>query len=231
MSVSYQLTETIALKSNLNTGFRYPTFDELYLSKGIFVGNLDLKPEETFGGDVGAEYKDKYISVLGSYFLYRTKNLIEYLLVSGFQYKPFNYSQALTEGVELSVKVRPLTWLQFYTQWTYQNVVNKEEGSDYFDQIVPGRPHLYGTHGVEIHPWNELTFFSDVSLATDRYLNKANTKKLIDRYEWNAGVKWEIDPSLSAAVETRNLLNRNNIDVRGFPLPGRIYYATLTKAF
>ncbi|MBI4041366.1 MAG: TonB-dependent receptor [Deltaproteobacteria bacterium] len=232
LSSAYALFPSFRLKANLNSGFRSPSFDELFFKRGIFVGNETLSPEKTVGGDLGFEfYRRDQFSLALSYFLYNTKNLIEYLLISGFQYKPFNFRTAVMEGVEIETILNAIPRMTFQGNLTVQNVIDLDQNSEYYGRFIPGRPRWYGTQFAEIQLFKNFKVHSFFHLALQRFTNKSNTKPLLDRYSIDLGSDYQLFKNSSLSFEINNILNRANVDVRGVRIAGRGLYGTLTHVF
>lgn len=231
LSISYNFTNNLASKINLSKGFRYPTFDELYLNRGMFVGNSELKPENSLGGDIGLEYKTRKWRFQISYFLYETTDQIEYLLVSGFQYKPFNFRKTLTEGIEIGSKARTWSFLSFDTSLTFQNVLNRDQDNDFYNRFVPNKPRIYGVQKVEVLSTYKFKVFSELIIAFDRFANRSNSKRVTDRFLTNLGFQYSVTEKALASLEVQNIFDEYNLDIRGFPLPERSFYASASYSF
>lgn len=129
----YLIRETnTKLKSTLGTGFKAPSlynlFDPLY-------GNPDLKPEKSFGYEIGAEqyFIDNRISLGVTYFNTKFDDLISFDFISS---KPVNISKALTSGVELTAEFNFIRNFSFNFEYTYTNA------KDITDGIYPEKSRL-----------------------------------------------------------------------------------------
>ena len=108
LSAGVHFAENTLVSLNLGSGFKAPSFNDLYYPKSAYsYGNPDLKAEtsdsiellvkSTFqpaGNDIDAELS-----------IYRTKidNLIEWQPDENFAYHPININKAKIEGVELTL--------------------------------------------------------------------------------------------------------------------------------
>ncbi len=109
VDVSLQLTPHFTLYASGGTGFRPPTFTELYYYSPANRGNPQLKPERSVDIEAGARFRTK--RTLTSFGLFRRygSNLIDWIFESEGQYwQAKNVLQLTTSGLEVS------------SQWTTQ---------------------------------------------------------------------------------------------------------------
>lgn len=230
LGLLYKFNESLSLRSQFGNGFRYPTFEELYLERGMVVGNKDLKVEETLGGDVGLAWSIPLISSSFSYFQYRSQNLIEYMLVSGFQYKPFNFRSTKTRGVEFDLNLHHET-TTVGSSLTWQEVKDDDMDSEFYAKFIPMKPWFYGRIYADTKFYQTYGLHYELNFARSRFINRSNTKALPNNALNNIGFSYQYSESIKARFDIRNIFNRDNIDTRGFPLPGRSFYLVLEKAF
>src|SRR3546814_8721206 len=96
--------ENYRLTANYATGFKAPTFNDLYYP---FFDKPDLRPEESKGYNLGlARYAQDYSWTLNAYET-RIDDLISY---DSSIFLPNNIHQARIPGVELTVDTTPIGW-------------------------------------------------------------------------------------------------------------------------
>lgn len=242
LSSRYQLLEEVALSGNLGTAFRYPTFEELYQSRGIWTGNPSLRPERSLGWDLGLEWSvNDQVTISCRYFQQHYRDLIEYVLSNGFQYKAFNFESVNSEGIELEASVRLSRGVRWSGGITFQSAVYggerdsggqsapAPEGQAIRDRFVPGRPRAYGHTALGFRIFRDARLQTDLAFAAGRYVNRSNSISIPDRLDWGAAIEVEAMRDLKLGIEVKNILDRENSDVRGFPLTGRSVYASVTK--
>lgn len=117
------------LHGSLGTGVTNPTFFEQFgFIPAFFVGNADLKPERSFGWDVGVEQTllDGQLTVDVTYFNERLKDEIT-TTFAGFFTTPANLAGTSTrEGVEVALTARPFDDVTIRGSYTYTDA--KEPG-------------------------------------------------------------------------------------------------------
>ena len=220
------LTNRFSIKTNTGYGFRAPSFNELYLEAGYITGNPDLLPEEAVSYDAGFAYESPRCRIEAAWFRIDSDDLIQYQLVSGFRYKPFNIGRAQSEGIELDGSVNLGPGLTLSGSWTWDRAVDRSDEPNVDGKQIPGRPEhdLFGKIAWNHHAvglWAELHYLSG------NFVTRANTKELDGRMTGNAGASWEVTKSVQAGLEVKNLNDDHVVDVRGFPLPPRSWFATL----
>jgi len=224
LSGSYLFGKThTRLKSIWGTGFRAPTFKELFTP---LFGNPLLDPEESTSFEFGVDQRiwENRVLLEAAYFTTRYKNLIQPSLVG-----VSNIGRARIWGIEAGVSVKPIEGLGLRGNVTYLDTKDEETKEE-----LPRRPR-YVWYLNANYQWNQrLTFNLDVnivgSIRSDfdaitphgRYLlgrnpgykkvDLAASYALVDTWGPIKGVK------LTGRIE--NLLNDQYQEAKGFPAPG-----------
>ena len=220
------------LRGSAGSGFRAPTFNELFFPG---FSNPDLKPEESFGYDVGVDQKlwDNRVRLGLTYFDTRYKNLIACcVFLAG---PPFvttgNIGQARSTGIELTSEVDLLDNLTAAVSYTYTDTENLRT-----DRLLPREPRHRWNVRLTWEPMPRLSLFGEVFTRSRQYeaigdtYNRGNTRvdvggtyRLLSRY----GLLQALD--LTARVQ--NLLDEGYSEVRGFPALGINALAGLRASF
>ncbi len=105
------------LRASVGTGFNAPSMDAL----GGFGANPNLKPEESLGFDMGVEQPlfDHRATARATYFYNSIDNLISAIDTGGFVYMNVNIENAITQGIEFSLEVRPSDNVRATLAYTY----------------------------------------------------------------------------------------------------------------
>jgi vitamin B12 transporter len=81
--VAYHPTDSLKLRANYGYAFKMPSPREqggaFYMSTTLFIGNPDIKPEESKTWDLGLDFNHRALSAFVTYFDTRYKNKIEAL--------------------------------------------------------------------------------------------------------------------------------------------------------
>jgi len=118
---SFLISETgTRLKASIGTGFKAPTLNELFVSfpAFFFFANPDLKPEHSFGYDLGFEQDlgPAHAQFGATYFHNDIKDLID---TNDSFSMDINIGRATTQGVEAFVAWRPIQTLSLRGDYTY----------------------------------------------------------------------------------------------------------------
>lgn len=208
------------LKGSVGTGFKAPSLDQLfhdYPAFGFFA-NPDLKPEESFGYDLGFEQAltRAHVQVGATYFHNDVENLIT-INNAGTSYA--NVAEATTSGVETFVSHEPsdrLSWRADYTYTKAEDAVSGEE--------LLRRP----THKASVNARWQVTDAGTLS-ATVLYVGSRIDRSrdfTVPRFEAvgytivNLAGSYDVSRVLTAFARVENLFNREYEDPTGFLRPG-----------
>jgi len=109
------------LKATAGTGFKAPALQQLY---GTFGGNVNLKPETSFGYDLGVEQSFLDGAITGSVTWFR--NDVKNLIVSGPApaFQLMNIGRARTDGVEAELDWKAMDVLNIRASYTYSDALD-----------------------------------------------------------------------------------------------------------
>ena len=137
--VVYRLTEQMRLRVSAGTGFKEPTFFENY-AHGFVKGNPNLRPEQSFSWEVGAERGP----VTVTYFNQRFRDLVEYspTPVGPDSVNYFNVGAAVADGIEANAVYSLTRSIVFSLNYTFLHTRVEKSGtpSDPNALFVPGKP-------------------------------------------------------------------------------------------
>ena len=227
IGIFYKFNKKVKVKSNLGRSYRIPNFSELYLNQGLIIGNVDLKSERAWHYDIGLTFKIGKIKGEASYFYENLKDAIQFVLISGFRFKPLNVSRANISGLEFGGQININKYLLISLGYTYLKAIDKTGKPNQDGNQLVGRPK----HKLDLSCdfcFNKGKIFLDFGLLSGNYLTQANTKLLPRRASIDLGAVFEIKRNISFGVDIKNILNRYDYDIRGFPLPGRTFFTTLS---
>ncbi|MFQ5842465.1 MAG: TonB-dependent receptor plug domain-containing protein [Thermodesulfobacteriota bacterium] len=224
LSGSYLFDKThTRVKSSWGTGFRAPTFEELF---NPFFGNPDLGPEESTSFEFGVDqrvWQDK-LFLEAAYFYTRYKDLIQPspLGVS-------NIGKAKIWGIEAGVSVKPIKGLELRGNVTYLDTEDEETHEE-----LTRRPR-YVWYLNANYRWNQrLTLNLDANIVTSvrsdfdaispdgRFLLGRNPgyEKVDVAASYKLLHKWTLLKGLTVFGRIENLLDEEYQEAKGFPAPG-----------
>ncbi len=156
LSLRRDIGETLILRAGLGSGYRAPDFKELYIyfahpAVGYVVyGNPELQPEISRSANLGLEWRSRqgfWFSV--NAFHHDFENLIQGLItdemVGGLSKAIYvNVASATIQGIEASLRLRPLPALDCELGYAFLDSRDEETGG-----ILDGRPRHRGTLNLD----------------------------------------------------------------------------------
>src|SRR5690625_615695 len=243
-------TETFQLFTYASHKGRVPDFSERFGDNGTSAGNVALKPERQWQYEAGIahEHHDQTLRVhtqLTGYTQWR-HNAIEYYSTPLGVRIPQNLDGARVSGLEAATSVDS-TYVGGNIAMTRMWTKNNEKSAHYHGKQLPWRSNwsvdgtFYARYAGAKIEWTsswDSSFFAD----------KRNHAVYPDRWLHDLVLSYRPAPypNIEFALELRNITNervryteiRNGgktervpraiADYRGFPLPGRAFYATVT---
>jgi vitamin B12 transporter len=228
-TVAYLIPETgTKLRGSMATGFRAPSIYELY-SPPPFTGNLDLKPETSFGWDVGVDQAllDGKLNASVTYFVLDTKNLIDFV-VTDFTTYAGHYAQVpgttKRHGVEIALSYDVNAALSLGAGYTYTSAV---------DATGARRPrvprHQIGLNAA-YKPAEKWTI-SATGLAALDTIDGFPPTALKDYVLLDAKISYKPTEATEIYLRGENLLNQKYEVVKGYGTPGLGVFAGFKATF
>ncbi|WP_295806058.1 TonB-dependent siderophore receptor [uncultured Nitratireductor sp.] len=217
-TASYLFEQTgTRLHGSVGTGFRAPSLNELF---GPFGANPDLRPETSFGFDIGVEQRFWNGAVIAdlTYFQLEIDDLIGY--TSQYEQIPGTSRQ---RGVEASLRYAATEWLDLTGAYTYTHSVDQN------DARLPRVPrHEIGLI-ASVRPAEKWTVSASAKAAIDTV--DTGGFKLDDYLLVNAKVAYKPTEDTELYVRAENLLDQDYQTVRGYNTPGFGVFAGFRAKF
>jgi iron complex outermembrane receptor protein len=237
LGMSFSLAPGLAVLANGGRYVRVPTLGELYGSSAVVLGNPDLKPESALAVDAGVRAshgdKRKLAAFVDAFALARfASDLVAYRRSNFGVVRPYNVSTARVLGLEIGAGAEALGHVRLETATTFLDPRDTTEGRQVRNDYLPFQSRLVSNTRLELYS-EPLWFFDRAALGSSldhrasRYADPAGLIVLPE--QWLLGFDlavwlWEARVRVAAAVE--NALDRNQLDVVGYPLPGRSFHAS-----
>jgi outer membrane receptor protein involved in Fe transport len=228
----YILQQNLRLHASYGTGIRPPGGSDL-----AFTNNPNLRPERTESYDVGIEQRflNNKMSLDATYFHNNYRDLIVSLggtLATLSQYYTDNIAKSNAEGVELSAKYRPATWISVAANymWLETRVLSLDGGTGLVEQyFYPGQPLLrqpkqsgsalvnfhHGKVDVNISGYfrgHDLDVEPNEGAFGGLYRNGGYVNA-------NINVNYRVRKNVTLYANLRNALDRHYEEVYGYPAP------------
>jgi vitamin B12 transporter len=203
ISLGYKFNPAWRLTAGYSTGFKAPSFNDLYFPD---YDNPNLVPEESENVEAGVYWTSSYAGVRWEAraiaYHNRVKNLIVFGCDADFNCRPENVNRATLEGVTLGIDA---TWRDTRVIGSL-DLQNPEDDSS--GNLLPRRAHQHGALQVlqQIGPVQVGAEFVASSL---RYDNAANTIKMGGYGIVNLTAEWLFAKGWTLLVRGNNIFDKN----------------------
>lgn len=236
VSGAWQVPNTgTRLHASAGTGSTNPTMWEQFgYSAGSFVPNPNLRPETSFGWDVGIEQSmlDGIVTLDATYFNQTLDNAIVSRSLPAFMSTVVNEVGTSTrQGVELSASIDILSGLTAGVTYTYVDA-RKPDGAQ-----EARRPQHSGAINLAYKLAEiPLTLHGEVLLVGEQldsaYISNVPTPVTLPAYTLvNAGLNYQINDQVEVYGRVQNLFDTRYQEVYGYATQGRTFYAGARAKF
>lgn len=209
----------LRLRGSYGTGFRAPSFNELFFPD---FGNPDLKPEESKAWEVGFEkdFSDR-VTVRATYFHQDFENLIEF---DGITFMAGNVAEARAEGVETGIAVRVTDRIDVSADYSFLDAEDEATGSRLNrrpeDKVVVGA----GYHGERLSLDADLIYVGEVfDVPAGRDLDSYAVV--------NVSGSFDVAKDLTVFARVENLFDEDYETAGNFSSPGFSVFGGIKAAF
>lgn len=217
-TAAYRIDETgTKLRATAGTGGKAPTLYQLYAP---IYGTATLRPEESFGADIGIDQQllDGRLKLSATVFHNRMKNLIDFdFATSTYQ----NIARAQTSGIELEGEA--VLWPEYLVlrgSYTNLRAVDRKTGLR-----LPRRADHTGKVSLAITPAPRWSIEPSVTLVGKRFSTTNQRQRLAPYARLDALVSYKVNDNLDVYLRGENLTNSYYEDVRNYGTTGRAVYA------
>lgn len=222
--------ERLKLRASYGTGFRAPSFLDLYGQSAYYVGNPSLRPERARGWDAGCDWSWPEAHGMLGLTWHRTEldNLITFDFAA-FPGTVRNVEQARTEGLEFTGRFEPAPGWQVRLTGGYLEARNLTQGTR-----LLRRPRLGGS----VDLWHDFgggfsagggCVFAHARLDVDAVT--FSTIRAEDYTVARVYAAWRVNGEWTITARAENALDESYAEVNGYPQPGRAVYAGLERRF
>ena len=207
-----------------NTGFRAPSFADLYSPESFgFVGNPDLKPEKSRNIEASIRYEGDATRLGLVVYQNKIRDLINGFVcpAGAFNCSPQNIDRATIRGLTLSAE-------QDYGNTTLRasaDFMNPRD--DNTDKLLPRRARQSYRFGAE-HRFNAVRVGAEYQFTGKRYDDVANTTRLGGFGLLNLTAGYDFSPRVGVQVRWNNVLDKNYHSVYGYNMPGSNVFVNLS---
>ncbi|WP_374833810.1 TonB-dependent receptor plug domain-containing protein [Paenochrobactrum pullorum] len=222
IGASYEVVQDFVLRTSYATGFRVPTFNDLYYPS---YGNPDLKPETSGSFEVGFNWQ---MAQQTHFDIALYQNDIEDQII-WVGMTPKNVEKARIRGVEAAVQH------QFNDVWAFKASVdlreplNKSGGSS--GRYLINADRFKASGEISYHPDEKLDLTARVLYGSSRYADEANKKKLDSYITADFVAFYAFDPQSQIKFSVENIFDKEYETAVGFRMPGRTMSLGYSRSF
>lgn len=218
VSAGYQLSDDWLISLSKGTGFKAPTFNDLYWPGS---GNPNLNPEKVDSTELLSRYKFESGSVEVSVYKSDIENLIAWAPDATGSWKPSNINSATAEGVELTVSVQQGPFSHSLAA-AYVETEDESTGKQ-----LTRRPKVTSTYTLG-YQFDALS----ANLILDyRGDSEESTKTLDSVLLTNLSLSYQLSSELSVTGKVNNLFDENYTLAEHYLTDGTNYQLLATYAF
>jgi vitamin B12 transporter len=221
VAVGYQFAPSFRMTAGGSTGFKPPTFNDLYFPN---FSDPTLQPETSRNVEIGAYL---YGTALGGTWEARAiafRNKVSELIVlqcdAAFNCLPQNVARARLEGVTLGFNAR-FGATTIAASLDFSNPEDEATGL-----LLPRRARQHGALTVG-HAIGPVQLGAEVVASSYRYDNVANTRRLAGYGILNLTAEWEIAKEWTAFARANNVFDRDYQLAADFSTGGATVFAGL----
>jgi vitamin B12 transporter len=222
VAYGYFFTEEFRFNANYGTGFRAPTFNDLYYPG---YGNVNLQPETNRNFEAGLHYETRNYGIHLVGYNNKIDNLIVPLMCSNQSsgYCPTNYAKTEISGLSLGANTI-IDKVTLQGSYDLMNAVDLETGNQ-----LPGRAKNVFNLGAD-YKSGKVTLGTNVTLTSTRWGNAANTEEMSGFALMNVYASYAFDHSWSVFMRWNNIFNSSYQLAYGYNTPGSNVFAGVRYA-
>ncbi|RJG46902.1 TonB-dependent receptor [Mesorhizobium sp. DCY119] len=221
VGASYEVLPDLVLRSSYATGFRAPTFNDLYYPG---YSNPDLKPEKSRSYEVGLNWQATAGTSVDLAF-YQTF-LADAIASNPPTYLPFNVASARITGFEVTLAHR------FSDEWSGKATIDIREPLNQDNgKYIPYRDRFKATAELTYSPTEQLDLTAKVLYGAARYSNAANTVELPDYVTVDFTALYALDAQSQFKFSVENMFDEEYATVTDYRAPGRTFNLSFTRTF
>lgn len=220
LDVGYFLNQNFKIVANSSMGQRIPSFTDLYLNQRPGnIGNEDLLSENAWNNEAGIKYFAEKGVFQISYFYRNIENFIDWVRINENEpWQPANFQNNQTQGVSLTGRYEPASFLNIHAGYTYLN----PQIDDLQHQSLRSK---YGIQTLknQFHTQVSLNWTNWMIHTQIKYQERISQK---DYWVWDIRMSYSFTSAM-VYLDIQNLFDITYIEAEAIPMPGRWFNAGL----
>ncbi|CAA9502795.1 MAG: hypothetical protein AVDCRST_MAG91-1155 [uncultured Sphingomonadaceae bacterium] len=228
-AVVARIAGPVSLLASYGTGIARPTFfDQFGFFPGSFIGNPDVRPERSRGGELGLRYDDEALNVGVTAYRQRLRNEIVTVFDADFNASTANVTGvSRRQGVEVDATWRPIPAIGVSATYAYVDAEDRQSADDLLVREVR-RPKHSGSLSADAQV-GQLSAGASIAYVGARIDNDfsdfpAVRVRLNDYVLGSARLAYRITPAIELFGRVSNLFDADYRDVVGYATQGRTVY-------
>jgi len=223
---SWQFLPAWQTGGNIGTGFRAPSFNDLYFPDDGYgnKGNPSLKPETSLNREVFVRYQQGGVKAGLTLFRNRVSNLIEWAPVDPSDtwgaWQPSNVGHALLRGASFQTSWQGKMF-NFGGSYDWLDARDKSDNSQLTYRARQSGA-LYA--GVKLADWQ---LRSELRLVGKRFTNTTNSQYVAGYGLVNLAANWQFARDWQLSARLNNVFDKDYVTVKDYAMPGRNVYVGL----
>lgn len=224
LGASYEILPDLVVRSSFGTGFRAPTFNELYYPG---FANPDLQPEKSSSYEIGLNWQATADTSLDLAF-YKTwlRDAIMNTKGADGKSRPYNVAHAQITGFEASLSHR------FNETWAVRGSLDLKKPIDEdTDTDLPYRERVKAIAEASFKPIDKLDLTARLLYGGSRYDTDKPPVKLDPYVTADFIALYDIDAQSQLKLSVENIFDKDYQTTSGYNAPGRSFNIGLTRNF
>ena len=227
----------LAVKANGGRYARVPSFNELYGDTGRQLGNPELRPEIGWNADAGVSFSASGAAVIVDartiVFGARVNDLIGWESTTAGPSRALNLSSARVWGLEQELRMRIGRRFRLAGQATYTDARDVGDVASRRGRQMPAHPRYHAYLRPELRNLFEgrrvlAGAYVEGDLSSGAFRDSNNQSPIPTRLLIGAGFLIDVPRAgLRLTVSAQNLGDSRINDITGYPIPGRLVFASL----
>jgi outer membrane receptor protein involved in Fe transport len=224
-SFDFNQFDSLNLYLRGSTGYRFASFEEMYLSYGfIAVGNEDLLPEKSIGAESGLELKLRQDILNLSIYYYNYDNFIVWVRRFDNRWKPLNFENGYSCGIDFFYShiftINENYYIEFDLTATLTISRITKNSSISSEVFVPYIPIFNSSTDLVLAKLGKIKFMLQWQYCSLRYLNIENYNYLESYNLINLSLNCTISERLVFNLALNNLLGTTYYSLLYYPSTG-----------
>jgi vitamin B12 transporter len=220
LGASYEIVPDLVARASYGTGFRAPTFNDLYYPG---FSNPNLRPEKSQTYEVGLTWSPTVDTTID---LAVYQSNLRDLITLDSTFTPMNIGRARIRGFEASVAHA------FDARWSVKASIDVREPINLDTGLyIPNRDRFKAAAEVTFAATEKLDVTAKVLYGSSRHSNAANTARLPDYVTVDVSADYRFDDQSSLKFAVENLFDEEYSTQTDYRAPGRTINLSFTRLF